>query len=124
MTWNPKPLHQIDDNKTEKPRSKQPQQTKARLTGLTIDVSGIRETQETVETLKGSVWETTAKVEQMQRQLDARDQALTIELSKLKDQQDRIEMSLQPILELVDEKRKSNAHLEEVLSHLEDYLNQ
>lgn len=100
-----------------------------------------------IETVRNSVWEVTEKVEQVQTQIVARDQAVSVEISNLKrdinwlstqfkslnsqeqlrnlkNQLDRLESSVGKILPFLEEKKKTNAHLNRVLDQLEDYLNQ
>lgn len=111
----------VDDSK---PENLSTNDVKVQIPKLIVDISGVNKLVEKFETLHASVWETTDKVEALHNRIDSLTHELAVEIGKLKAQQDRIELSLTPILALADEQRKTNAHLDKVLSQLTDYLNQ
>jgi hypothetical protein len=99
-------------------------QVNVKLPEIKVDLQGLHELQEDFTTLRASVWEATATLENLHTRIDAVDTSFLSKFSSLKNQLDRIELSLTPILELAADERKKNSRLEDVLAKLEDVLNQ
>lgn len=99
----------------KKPSDLEP--THVKLVPATVEITGIKESAERLSTLEADIQEVKRKMGSI-----ANTQALATD--SVENRLERLELSLAPILELVEEKRRTNAHLEKVLSQLEDYLNQ
>lgn len=109
---------------TPRPQQPKPQQKepdKQRVV-MDIEIPEVKKLNANFETLRASVWETTAKVEQVQSQLDAKDQALDFMITQLTEAQRRLEDKVDQIyiMELNREQKIDNA-LKQVDKLLESY---
>jgi len=97
---------------------------KVSLGALSVEVKGIQNLMKDVTWCRDSVERTTLEMLDLQEKIDSLKKQFKSEIDALKFQLTRVEMSLTPILDLGEQMRKTQAHLDRTLTQVENALNQ